>query len=110
MNLHKFLTTNKPDITSSSLTGRVRGLPNHGQTCFLNSVLHALASLTPFVAYLVWIVHLYCEIDYAIVIDENATPTIFENEVVDDEGVVVGNGQKVEETFDCNDAGGRKLG
>lgn len=30
----------------------IRGIPNYGQTCFLNSVLQALASLQPFLTYL----------------------------------------------------------
>ena len=36
----------------------VRGIPNYGQTCFLNSVLQALTSLEPFLTYLERIVQL----------------------------------------------------
>lgn len=44
------------DTPISSSTTRpaamVHGIPNYGQTCFLNSVLQALASLEPFMVYL----------------------------------------------------------
>jgi ubiquitin C-terminal hydrolase len=36
----------------------IRGIPNYGQTCFLNSVLQALTSLQPFLTYLERIVQL----------------------------------------------------
>ncbi|GKY98367.1 hypothetical protein MPSEU_000794300 [Mayamaea pseudoterrestris] len=38
----------------------VKGLPNFGQTCFLNSVLQCLAALDPFLTYLL---HISCLID-----------------------------------------------
>lgn len=36
----------------SCLTGRANGLPNYNSTCFLNAVVQALASATPFVRFL----------------------------------------------------------
>jgi len=33
-------------------TGKVRGIPNYGQTCFLNSILQSLATLEPIIVYL----------------------------------------------------------
>ena len=36
---------------NSCLTGEINGLPNFGHTCFFNSVIQALASLTPVVRY-----------------------------------------------------------
>jgi ubiquitin C-terminal hydrolase len=37
---------------ASPSDGRIQGIPNYGQTCFLNVVLQCLASLDPFVVYL----------------------------------------------------------
>ncbi len=47
-----------PLSDASCLTGKVNGLPNYSSTCFLNSVLQALASSTPFVRYLERVAHI----------------------------------------------------
>ena len=47
-----------PIRNESCLTGKVNGLPNYSSTCFFNSVLQALASVTPFIRYLERIVHI----------------------------------------------------
>jgi ubiquitin C-terminal hydrolase len=46
-----FATQKSKQKVAHGLT-EIRGIPNYGQTCFLNSVLQALASLEPFLAYL----------------------------------------------------------
>ena len=42
---------NGSGVSSSSEAWVIDGIPNYGQTCFLNAVLQALASLKPFVVY-----------------------------------------------------------
>jgi ubiquitin C-terminal hydrolase len=45
----------------------ISGLPNQGQTCFLNSVIQSLASLEPFLAYLEGIVQFQEEMEQVVV-------------------------------------------
>jgi ubiquitin C-terminal hydrolase len=52
-------TTTKPSIRSATST--VVGIPNYGQTCFLNAVIQALAALESFVTYLERMVRLNME-------------------------------------------------
>jgi Ubiquitin carboxyl-terminal hydrolase len=50
MTIAAYADTNSMSTTSLAL--QVGGIPNYGQTCFLNAVLQALASLEPFLVYL----------------------------------------------------------
>ena len=52
-----------PINNESCLTGKVNGLPNYSSTCFFNSVLQALASITPFIRYLERIVYIENELE-----------------------------------------------
>lgn len=52
-------------VTTTSTTRKglqIKGIPNYGETCFLNSVLQALASLSPFLVYLERIVQVEAEL------------------------------------------------
>jgi ubiquitin C-terminal hydrolase len=49
----------KPYSYEPNGNGRVHGIKNYGQTCFLNSVLQSLAASAPFWAYLERVVEMY---------------------------------------------------
>lgn len=49
MQLHQDTSDHSDSVVETQMT---HGLKNHGQTCFLNSVIQALASLPPIIAYL----------------------------------------------------------
>ena len=63
-------------VSVASGTAMVQGLPNFGQTCFLNAVLQCLAALDPFVEYLVHVVTILDDrelnYDEADVLDEES--------------------------------------
>jgi ubiquitin C-terminal hydrolase len=54
-------TTIKPYSYEPSGDGKVHGIRNYGQTCFMNSVLQSLAASAPFWAYLERVVEMYQE-------------------------------------------------
>ena len=51
----------------------ILGLPNQGQTCFLNSVIQSLASLEPFLAYLEGIVQFQEEMEQVVVASSSSS-------------------------------------
>ena len=67
----------RPNGGSGSGRPTVKGLPNFGQTCFLNSVLQCLAALDPFLTYLF---HITCLLEE----QNNAGEVVDHDEEIDD--------------------------
>ena len=62
---------------------RIRGIPNYGQTCFINSVLQSLASLEPFLKYLERVIEVQSELPSKIITMDGSKASCFSQQVLE---------------------------
>eukprot|EP00980_Cylindrotheca_fusiformis_P000076 scaffold19_cov114-Cylindrotheca_fusiformis.AAC.23 len=91
-----FRTSHTTNHKQDHGTRQIRGIPNYGQTCFLNSILQTLASLKPFLVYLDRIVEVRNELSLG---DTSASPC-FSQQLLDILHAINGGGPTTKRVVD----------